>query len=96
MYASETVILLLSYNNENTSCKSKNYILFIFDDCSSNSTHDICIEYTEKDSRIHLSRNGKKLGVLGNLEHALSSINDIVHKSSFFGPAQMMNTKSFI
>ncbi len=46
--------------------------LIIVDDCSSDSTYEICAEYAEKDKRISLFRNEVNLGMMANWNYGLS------------------------
>lgn len=49
-----------------------NWELLILDDCSTDDTPIISIEYTEKDERIHYYRNEKNLRLPGNLNRGFS------------------------
>lgn len=89
----DTIILLLTYNNQDTLRKSlddllsqtyQHYEIFIFDDCSNDLTYDICLEYASNYSKINLNRNRKNLGVLENFEQALNLLQNKIIKSKYF------------
>ena len=45
--------------------------LIVSDDCSTDETRDICLEFSSRDSRIKYFRNSKNLGMPGNLNAAI-------------------------
>jgi glycosyltransferase involved in cell wall biosynthesis len=50
----------------------KNFELIICDDCSTDSTRDILIEYEQQDNRIHIFFNTANIGFKKNFEKAIS------------------------
>lgn len=52
------------------------WILYISDDSSKDSTPEICLEYTKKDPRIKYTRREKNLGLFGNFGFVLEECSE--------------------
>lgn len=48
-----------------------NFELIICDDCSTDGTEAVCLDYSQRDTRIRYFRNPHNLGMPGNLNHSL-------------------------
>lgn len=82
--ASPVSICLVTYNRANLlaatieSILSQSYSdfeLVISDDCSTDNTKDVCLEYVRRDPRIRYRRNSANLGMPGNLNISLQVAN---------------------
>lgn len=76
-------VILLVYNNEQTlkraiecilSQSHKDFRLLIFDDCSTDGSREIIKDYKIKNKKIDFYFHGENLGVIQNLNFALSKV----------------------
>jgi glycosyltransferase involved in cell wall biosynthesis len=82
--ASEVFILMPTYNCEKFVGEAiasvlaqtfNHWSLLVLDDCSSDQTYDIAIEFSKKDDRIIVIRNEKNLGMVNNWNKGISYCN---------------------
>ena len=79
----QVTIGLMTYNNKDTLRRALEGLVYqdyphkdlvIFDDCSTDGTHEICQDYAERFPFIRLFRNPKNVGCFQNLENLLMHI----------------------
>ena len=62
----------------------KDFVFYILDDCSTDSTWDIVKEYKNKDSRIYCSRNYKQMGLTKSLNDSIGYCNYLWSNIKYF------------
>ena len=89
----EILLVMLTYNHEDTIVETldsliaqnlHSYNLLIVDDCSSDSTYQILIEYERRESRIKVFRNDINIGVEQNFRQSALLALNLAPKASYF------------